>query len=133
MAEIALPAELDEARGASPQPFQKHLQDLLADKISQKDGERTMVGKFRNNSNVCHRSMAPTGTRILHRNYDGGCHDSDTAWPPPPLTGSPVLGEKPGCSRSGFRLPRDSDAQPRMGYSKSTERDLDRKGVSVGV
>lgn len=42
-------------------------------------------------------------------------------------------GRSPGGSRSGFRLPRDSDAQPRMGYSTSTERDLDRKGVSVGV
>lgn len=88
-----------------------------------------MVGKFRNNSNVCHGAWFPRALdtpRELRRRV----HDSDAA---AALTGSPVLGERPGRSRSGLRLPRDSDAQPRMGYSKSAERDLDRKGVSAGV
>lgn len=73
-----------------------------------------MVGKFSNNSNVCHRSVVHTCTRILCSYYNRGCHDTTAARPPSHESQSPG-GWSPGLSISRFRLPWDPDVQPRMG------------------
>ena len=77
--------------------------------------ECTVARKFRNDSSACHRSVVHTRAGILRSDDNRWCRDQKRCLVPTPHPMNPDPRGSLGIGTSVFRLPGDSDMQPKVG------------------